>query len=635
MCGIAGYVGDAAPDLLRTMVRLLKHRGPDDDGVHTEPGLGLGMSRLAIIDLITGHQPMAAPDESTWIVFNGEIYNHRELRAGLEARGHAFRTRSDTEVILQAYRAYGDACVERLRGMFAFALWDRPRRRLLLARDRLGKKPIYYWHRNGLLLFASEIKALLCHPAIARELDGEAFHHYLAFGYTPRYRSIFAGIAKLAPGHLAVLDETGLRLARYWALPAGAVGSAGRLPAKDLSALVRHELREAVRLRLESDVPLGVFLSGGIDSSAIVASMREVTGQRIATFSVGFGTAASGFDELPYARLVARRFETDHHEEILEPAVGDLLPRIVDHFDEPFADSSAVPTYVVAQATARHVKVALSGIGGDETFAGYPRYLGLRLSRLYTRLPQALRRLGAAAGQRLISESEASRGWGGWGRRFLAGGVEPLPDRYLGWTRFFSDTDLTRLATPALRDRWSGSVDADQRQAFATFGHGDPVDGAFRVDLATYLPDDLLTMADRLGMAHALEVRAPLCDHRLVEEALRIAPAQKLPGWRLKGLLKAAFADVLPPRILERGKQGFMIPLARWLRSELRPALEDLLAPDGLRARGLFEPTAVQALTREHLARERNHADRLWALMMAELWMRHYLDGARPWSARS
>ncbi|MGH7307985.1 MAG: asparagine synthase (glutamine-hydrolyzing) [Candidatus Rokuibacteriota bacterium] len=634
MCGIAGYVGDAAPDLLRTMVRLLKHRGPDDEGVHTEPGIGLGLSRLAIIDLTTGQQPMATPDETTWIVFNGEIYNHRELRARLETRGHVFRTRSDTEVIIEAYREYGDACVERLRGMFAFALWDRARRRLLLARDRLGKKPIYYWHRGGLLLFASEIKALLCHPAIARELDWDAFRHYLAFGYTPRERSIFAGIAKLAPGHLAVLDENGLRLARYWALPDGAAGTAERLPTPALSALVRHELREAVRLRLESDVPLGIFLSGGIDSSAIVATMREVTGRRIATFSVGFGPSASGFDELPYARLVAQRFETDHHEEILEPAAAELLPRIVDHFDEPFADSSAVPTYVVAQATARHVKVALSGIGGDETFAGYPRYLGLRLSQHYARLPQGLRMLGAAVGRSLISESEASRGWGSWGRRFLDGGLEPPLERYLGWTRFFADVDLARLATPALRDRWAGRVDVDQRHAFAAFGHGDPVDGAGRVDLATYLSDDLLAMADRMGMAHSLEVRAPFCDHRLIEQALRIAPSQKLPGWRLKGLLKAAFADVLPRPILRRRKQGFMIPLARWLRTELRPALLDLLATDCVQARGLFEPAAVRALTREHLARERNHADRLWTLMMAELWMRHYLDGAVTWSAR-
>jgi asparagine synthase (glutamine-hydrolysing) len=631
MCGIAGYVGAVPPDLLPAMVRVLKHRGPDDEGVHLEPGLGLGMSRLAIIDLTTGRQPMAAADDSTWIVFNGEIYNHRELRARLEALGHRFRTRSDTEVIIEAYRNYGDACVEKLRGMFAFALWDRVRRRLLLARDHMGKKPLFYWHRGDVLLFASEIKALLCHPAIARELDWQAFRHYLAFGYTPRERSIFTDIVKLPPGHRAIFSGGSLSLGRYWALPDG---GASRIPRHDVPALVRNELREAVRLRLESDVPLGVFLSGGIDSSAIVASMREVTGQRIATFSVGFGQAASSFNELPHARLVARRFETDHHEEILEPAVENLLPRIVDHFDEPFADSSAVPTYIVAQATAQHVKVALSGVGGDEAFAGYPRHLGLRLSGLYDRLPAGARALGVVVGQHLTRESEASRAWVSWGRRFLSAGLQPPPDRYLAWTRFFSDGDLARLATPALRAHWQGAVDADQREAFARFGHGDPVDGAFRVDLATYLPDDLLAMADRMGMAHSLEIRAPLCDYRLVELALRIPPAAKLPRWRLKGLLKAAFADVLPPEILARPKQGFMIPLARWLRTELRSAVHDLLAPKVVSARGLFEPGAVEALKREHLTRERNHADRLWTLMMAELWMRHYLDGATGWTAR-
>ena len=634
MCGIAGYVGVAPPELLPSMLRALKHRGPDDDGLHVEPGIGLGSTRLAIIDLDTGDQPIANADGSAWIVFNGEVYNFRDLRSMLQARGHAFRTRSDTEVVLKSYEAFGDACVERLRGMFAFALWDRRRRRLLLARDRLGKKPLYYWYRDGLLLFASEIKALLCHSAVARTLDWEALHHYLAFGYTPRARSIFADIAKLPPGHTAVLADGRLALGRYWTLPDGRATAAERIAPADAPALVRHELREAVRLRLESDVPLGVFLSGGIDSSAIVASMREVTGQRIATFTVGFGPSAPSYDELPYARMVAQRFETDHHEEILEPVVADLLPTIVHHFDEPFADSSAIPTLVVAQATARHVKVVLSGIGGDETFAGYPRYLGLRLSELYAALPRPLRSLPAAAARRLVRDSEASRSWGNWVRRFLGGGDQPLPDRYLGWTRFFSDADLERLATPALRRRWHGGVDDAQRAAFAGLGHRDPVDGAFRVDLSTYLPDDLLVMADRMSMAHSLELRAPFCDHRLVEQSLRLAPAAKLPRLRLKGLLKAAFADVLPRAILSRRKQGFMVPLARWLRADLRPLMDDLLSPDGVKARGLFEAAAVDALRREHLAGRQSHADRLWTLMMAELWMRQYLDARGRWSAR-
>src|SRR2546425_5756082 len=524
MCGIAGYAGVAPPELLPSMLRELKHRGPDDDGLHLEPGIGLGATRLAIIDLHTGHQPIANADESAWIVFNGEIYNFRDLRATLQAKGRTFRTQSDTEVVLKAYEAFGPACVERLRGMFAFALWDRPRRRLLLARDRLGKKPLYYWQRGALFLFASEPKALLCHPAIARTLDWDALHHYLAFGYTPRARSIFADISKRPQGHPAVFTEGRLAVARYWALPDASTTSAERIAPKDAPQLVRHELREAVRLRLESDVPLGVFLSGGLDSSAVVATMRELTSGRIATFSVGFGGgAAPSYDELPYARMVARRFETDHHEEILEPDVRAMLPAIARAFDEPFADSSAIPTYIVAQATAHHVKVALSGIGGDEAFGGYPRYLGLRVSTLHGRLPRRLRDISYAIARRL-PESASSRNLGDWARRFATLPEATPGDRYIAWTRFFGGAELAGLVRPALAAHLEPGVDQAQRDAFAAHGHGDAVDGAFRVDLATYLPDDLLVMADRMSMASSLEVRAPFCDPRIVEDSLALTP---------------------------------------------------------------------------------------------------------------
>jgi asparagine synthase (glutamine-hydrolysing) len=359
-----------------------------------------------------------------------------------------------------------------------------------------------------------------------------------------------------------------------------------------------------------------------------------VTGQRIATFSIGFGQAAPSFDELPYARMVAQRFETDHHEGILELKVADLLPTIVRHLDEPFADSSAIPTFIVAQATARHVKVALSGIGGDETFAGYPRYLGVRLSEAYGRLPGWLRSLAGTALVRLIPESDASRNWGDWIRRFVSGAAQPLPDRYIGWTRFYSEADLAWLVTPALRECWEADVEAVHRTAFADHGHGDPVDGAFRIDLRTYLPDDLLVMADRMSMAHSLELRAPFCDHRVIEESLRIPPGLKIPGLRLKGLLKTAFADVLPPGVLSHRKQGFMVPLSRWLRTDLRDMLEDLLSPECVRSRGLFVPEAVEILKQEHLGGIHSHSDRLWTLMMAELWMREFLDTHGLWTLR-
>jgi asparagine synthase (glutamine-hydrolysing) len=631
MCGIAGHVGATPRELLSAMLGLLKHRGPDDSGIHSAGDVGLGMTRLAIIDLVTGRQPMSDDSGRYWIVFNGEIYNFRQLRAELMTAGRRFRTRSDTEVILHAYAVHGEACVERLAGMFAFAIWDDAERRLFLARDRLGKKPLYYWHRDRLFLFASEPKALLCHPAVARSVDWAALHHYLAFGYTPAARSIFDSIRKLSPAHTATLVDGRLTQRRYWQLPASSARSRGGFG--ESAEAVRAGLREAVRLRLESDVPLGVFLSGGIDSSAVVASMREVTSGRLATFSVGFGRAAPSYDELAYARLVAQRFATDHHEEILEPDVRALLPDIVRAFDEPFADSSAIPTYVVAQATARHVKVALSGIGGDETFGGYPRYLGLRVSALHGKLPRWLRHATRALAGRL-PDSASSRNWADWARRFTAEPDATPGERYIGWTRFFDDARLAVLAKPALLAHLGPAVDEAQRRAFATAGHGDPVDGAFRVDLSTYLPDDLLAMADRMSMASSLEVRAPFCDHRLIEESLRLSPRTKMPGGRLKGLLKAAFAGVLPKEVLAHRKQGFMIPLGDWLRRELRPTLDDLLSPDCVRTRGLFDADAVEALRREHLSGARTHADRLWTLMMLELWMREYLDDRGRWSLR-
>ncbi|MFQ5657300.1 MAG: asparagine synthase (glutamine-hydrolyzing), partial [Candidatus Methylomirabilales bacterium] len=626
MCGIAGYVGTKAPDLLPTMLRVLKHRGPDDTGSYETPGVGLGMTRLAIIDLAGGRQPMSNEDDSLWIVFNGEIYNYRDLRRGLEAKGHRFRSRSDTEVILHLFEEEGERCVDHLRGMFAFAIWDAHRRRLFLARDRMGKKPLYYWHRDGLFLFASEIKALLCHRVVSRDLDCEAFHHYLAFGYTPADRSIFAKISKLPPAHTGTLSDGVLTLHRYWTLPHGHLTDGQGPSLRDAPAHVRHVIREAVQLRLESDVPLGVFLSGGIDSSVVVASLRDVTSQRIATFSIGFGQAAPSYDELTFARMVARRFETDHHEEILEPKVADLLASIVHHFDEPFADSSAIPTFVVAQATAQHVKVALSGIGGDESFGGYPRYMGVRISELYGRLPRRLGTLVGSAALHLVRDSETSPNWADWVRRFVTGANFPMPDRYIGWVRFFSEADLARLATPALRECWDGDTEKVHQDVYRTRGHDDPMDGAFRIDLSTYLPNDLLVMADRMSMAHSLELRAPFCDHRVIEESLHLSPGTKIPGLRLKGLLRAAFADVLPREVLSHRKQGFMIPLGRWLRTDLRDMMSNLLSSERVQARGLFNPTVVEELKQEHLSGTRSHSDRLWTLMIIELWMQQYLD---------
>jgi len=630
MCGIAGWVGAGGGnrEILDAMLKILEHRGPDDTGRYLDGEAALGMTRLSIIDLVTGQQPMRSEDGTVTLVFNGEIYNFRDLRGELQARGRRFATRSDTEVLLRAWEAYGPACVDRLRGMFAFAVWDARRRRLFLARDRVGKKPLYYWHRDGLLVFASEPKALLRHPAVGRTLDLAALEHYAAFGYTPAARSIFDGIAKLPPGHTATLAGGVLSVARYWTLPAGAT-AARPAPREELLGRVRAEVRDAVRARLEADVPLGVFLSGGVDSSVIVACMRELNVGRLATFSVGFGADLS-HDERPYARAVAQRFETEHHEEVLEPKAADLAAAVVRYVDEPFADSSAIPTLVVAEATARHLKVALSGIGGDETFGGYPRYLGVRLSEAWARAPRVLR-AGPEALARWLPDSAGSRNLGDWARRFADGAGRPMPERYIGWTRFFDAQALDTLATPALARHFGSDVEAPHRAAWAGRRDGDAVDGAWRIDLATYLPDDLLTMADRMSMARSLELRAPFCDHRLIEFSLTIPAAAKLEGFRLKALLKAAFADVLPPTVVNRRKQGFMIPLSRWLRTTLRDLVDDTLAPERVRARGLWRPEVVARLVSEHLAGARTHGDRIWTLVVLELWMREYLDGRGAW----
>ncbi len=632
MCGIAGWVGAGGGDrvVLDAMLRALEHRGPDDTGRYLDGEVALGMTRLSIIDLVTGQQPMRSEDGAATLVFNGEIYNFRDLRGELQARGRRFVTRSDGEVLLRAWEEWGAACVDRLRGMFAFAIWDARRRRLVLGRDRLGKKPLYYWHRDGRLVFASEPKALLRHPVVGRALDPIALEHYAAFGYTPAARSIFEGIAKLPPAHIATLAGGVLTRQRYWMLPAGAAAPPTAVSGDELRSRVRAEVRDAVRARLEADVPLGVFLSGGVDSSVIVACMRELNVGRLATFSVGFGADAS-HDELPHARAVARRFETEHHEAVLEPKAADLAASAVRAFDEPFADSSAIPTLAVAEAAARRLKVVLSGIGGDETFGGYPRYLGVRLSEAWARMPRLLRAGPEALARRVLPDSGASRNLGDWARRFADGAGRPMPERYIGWTRFFDAQALAALATPALGRVFGGDVEVAHRAAWAARGHRDAVDGALRIDLATYVPDDLLTMADRMSMARSLELRAPFCDHRLIEFCLTIPPATKLAGGSLKALLKAAFADVLPPEVVRRRKQGFMIPLSRWLRTDLRHLVEDALAPDRVRARGLWRPEVVARLVSEHLSGARTHGDRLWALVMLELWMREYLDARGAW----
>jgi len=622
MCGIAGYVGSAPPGLLARMLASLKHRGPDDAGCWEEPGAGLGMTRLAIIDLVTGRQPMRSEDGRYTLVFNGEIYNYRALRRDLESAGCRLRTRSDTEVLLLTLATRGLNGVESLRGMFAFACWDRLERRLLLGRDRLGKKPLFLACLGGTFLFASEIKALRCHPDLPAEPDGAALTHYLAFGITPSDRSLFQAVEKLPPAHVGVWERGVLSISRYWApRPAPAPATF-----EEAAAETRERLREAVRLRLESDVPVGVFLSGGIDSGSIVGLAREITGQPVRTFTVGF-EGAPDFDEREGARAIAIRHGTLHTELTVDPNRPGLLADVLDAFDEPFADSSAVPTLLVARATAAHVKVALAGIGGDELFGGYPRYLGIRLAGTYDRLPLAARRALARAVPAMIRETLGSRNLGGWMRRFTADPECAPTERYAAWMQIFGRREMSGLLTgepvgapsPPSRlvqpDRPGPDVPTDP-EVFAVWW-----------DLMHYLPDDLLAMADRLGMAASLEIRAPFCDHELVAFSLGVHPHLKTRGFRLKALLKAAVADLLPPAVLRGRKRGFMLPIGRWLGSTWRDRMEDLLSLPSVRRRGWFRPEVVDALKAEHLSGRRNRADQLWALMVLEAWCRRVLDG--------
>jgi asparagine synthase (glutamine-hydrolysing) len=618
MCGIAGIVDRDAErppeeDLVRAMAGLLAHRGPDDEGFHLEPGAALGMRRLSIIDVAGGRQPVYAEDGRVGVVFNGEIYNHLGLRAGLEARGHIFKTRADTEVIVHGYEVYGDAVVERLHGMFALAVWDGRRRRLLLARDRLGKKPLHYAVQDGRLLFASEIKALLLAPGVSRALDLDALDDYVAYGYVLGPRTIFRDVRRLPPGHVLVWEEGRVRIERYWDVT---VTGEDRRPAAELVEELRALLDEAVRVRLMSDVPLGAFLSGGLDSSAVVALMSRHLPGPVKTFSIGFDDP--DFDELVYARAVAARYGTDHHEFVVRPDMVEDLPRIVWQLDEPFADDSAIPTYYVAQMARGQVAVVLTGDGGDESFGGYPRYLDLAHDPLAKYLPPGLRAIPL---HRLVPA-------GVHGHDRLRRMRLPAAERYAEGLSIFPAHYRTRLyagdLAHALRDR-------DARPAYAAYfdGSGDAgaLAGAQTADLHRYLPDDILVKVDRMTMLASLEARCPLLDHRVVEFMARVPADLKIQDGDTKILFKRAVAPLLPEMVAGRGKMGFSVPLGRWFRGGLRGFMAEVLLSPRFAQRGLFRPELVRTLIRQQRAGAGRHQRRLWTLLCFELWARLYLDG--------
>jgi asparagine synthase (glutamine-hydrolysing) len=629
MCGIGGklYFDPARSverEILERMNAVQAHRGPDDSGIYCEGALGLAHRRLSIIDLSpAGHQPMSNEDGTIWIVFNGEIYNFQDLRPDLVRRGHRFRSRTDTEVILHLYEERGVGCLESLRGMFAFAIWDAPRRQLFLARDRLGKKPLCYQQDAEAFRFASEAKAILQDPAVEARPDPAGISHYLTYGYVPSPGSAFQGMRKLPPAHYLVCRDGRVEIVRYWRLRRDR--KLDRSEAEWCQE-IRTRLEEAVRIRLISDVPLGAFLSGGIDSSAVVAMMSHAAGV-IKTFSIGFDEAE--YDELRYARLVAERFGTEHHELVVRPDAAAILPKIAWHYDEPFGDSSAVPTYYVAQMTRRYVTVALNGDAGDENFGGYDRYVANLLAASFDRWPGAgLLRRAIRWGLRLWPQGGRRTSLLTRGRRFLDGLTEVPERRYARWFCHFYGDRKDELLSPEFRASLGGADALDLLlSAYRESDAPDFADATLGVDAALYLPDDLLVKVDIASMAHSLEARSPFLDHEFMEFAATIPSNLKVRGRTKKYILKRALADLLPKEILHRPKMGFGVPIDHWLRHELRElAYDTLLGPRGL-ARGYFRRGTVQRLLDEHVGGKANWHYLLWTLLMLELWHRTYVDG--------
>ena len=628
MCGIAGiYSLDGqrmpGPEVVDAMCRLIQHRGPDDQGVYTDERAQIGMRRLSIIDLGGGHQPIHNEDKTVWVVFNGEIYNYRELRHDLESRGHRFYTHSDTECIVHAYEEFGEACFAMLRGMFAISIVDLRTRKMVLARDRLGKKPLFYTTtRDRILAFASELKCLFAVPGFQPSVSMPATRDYFSMGYVPEPHTIYEQVSKLPPAHYMVVQDGQLTHQRYWQ---PAFEPKWQLGEAELKEQLTAQLEDAVRARLVSDVPFGAFLSGGIDSSVVAVLMARNLSAPVKTFTIGFKEAA--FNELPDARAVADHIGSDHHELIVEADAVSMLKDLVWHFDEPFGDSSSIPTYLVSKLAAGHVKMVLSGDGGDELFAGYTRY------RKYEQL-EALRRrsLGLAGPAMRLAGSLLGGGRGMRLTRVADRLAQPFPDRYLSGVGLNTRADLAQLLSPAV-----GDLDpfASVRHHFNRTDIDNPMERILAGDMATYLSDDIMVKVDRMSMAVSLEARAPLLDHQLIEFVARIPYEYKLRDGTGKYLLKQVAADLLPPGILQKRKQGFAIPIARWLRNELKDLMSDTLSDRSFRERGVFNESGVRNLVREHLSAERDHSEPLWLLLTYEMWARRFLDSgaASPRSA--
>lgn len=628
MCGICGKISinnrevvDAR--LIHKMTEVLKHRGPDDEGIYINGNVGIGHRRLSIIDLSKdARQPMSNEDKSIWIVCNGEIYNFQELRKVLEKKGHIFCSRSDTEVIIHLYEELGTDCVEKLRGMFAFCIWDEKRKRLFLARDRIGQKPLNYAIKNGNIIFASEIKSILQDPEISREVDINALDSYLTYQYVPAPETMFSGINKLPPAHFLVWENGKIKIERYWNLN---FQNKINMAEDEFCQRILDLLTEATKIRLVSDVPLGVFLSGGIDSSAIVALMSKLSSHPVKTFSIGFEEET--FNELKYARKVAKIFATDHHEYIVKPEALNILPKIIWHFNEPFADSSCIPTYYLSKMTRQEVTVALNGDGGDETFAGYERYVANKIANIYNLIPQSIRKNLFSFITAVLPESTRRKDFIKRFKRFAKANDSSRERRYARWMSIFDDDLKSNLYSEKLKNRlkgidsWNYLLDVYRQSDANNF-----IDATLFVDIMTYLPGDLLVKIDISSMANSLETRSPFLDHKLMEFAASIPSNLKLKGWTTKYLLKKALTKILPKDILNRRKAGFGVPIGTWFRQELKDYAYDILLSEKSLKRGYFKKEAIKRILDEHTKGKIDHGARIWSLINFELWHQMFIN---------
>ncbi len=627
MCGIAGFVNANGSgvdrSILESMNQAIFHRGPDEDGVYIHENVGLAMRRLSIIDVSGGQQPVHNAAKTRWIVFNGEIYNYQGLREDLEKLGHEFYTKSDTEAVVHLYDEYGIDCLRHLRGMFAFAIWDAIDKSLFLARDRVGKKPLLYSHQTtGDLIFGSEFQAVLKHPDISRDVDYDAIDSYMSYLCVPAPKTAFKQIRKLEPAHWLRWRDGKIETKRYWQPDFSKKRKISEVEAIEETTRI---LRESTKLRLISEVPLGAFLSGGVDSSAVVALMAQESSSPVKTFSIGF--EEEDFSELKYARKVAEHVGAEYNEFIVRPNALDVIPTLVEHYGEPYADSSAIPTYYVAKETRKYVTVALNGDGGDESFAGYERYAAMRIAERYEHMPQALRKIFIEAPINMLPTSEFKRSRLRDAKRFLRAANLPRTERYFRWVSVFNGDTKPELYTRDFAATVSGQDATALLDHWFSLANGTgTLDATLLTDQMTYLPNDLLVKVDIASMANSLEARSPFLDHKLIEFAASLPEGIKMNGVETKSLLKKVAARLVPKEVIYRRKMGFGVPIGKWFRGEMKDFVRGILLSERSLNRGIIKPEILERYVNEHTTASRDHSFQLWTLLMLELWFQRFID---------